>query len=200
MQRNLEVVGARPPVPRADASRNRELLLATARRLVAEVGAEALSMDQLADAAGLGKGTIFRRFGSKAGLFQALLDDTERDFQQAYLAGPPPLGPGADPVTRLVAYGRGRLDVALEQGALLCAAAHGVDELTQHPVTAAGRLHVRVLLRATGTTADVDLLTFQLLAALDPALVLHLLRMPGMTPARLGDGWEDFVRRVTGDR
>ena len=77
MERNLEVIGTRPPPPRADATRNRARLLDTARRLIAEGGADALSMDCLAAAAGLGKGTIFRRFGSRAGLFEALVDDTE---------------------------------------------------------------------------------------------------------------------------
>ena len=85
------------PVPpeRADAARNRRHLLATAREMLAEQGADRLTMDALAERAGLGKGTVFRRFGTRAGIFQALLDDDERDFQQQVLSGPPPLGPGA---------------------------------------------------------------------------------------------------------
>jgi len=197
VQRNLEVIGTRPPPPRADATRNRARLLDTARRLVAERGAEALSMDCLAEAAGLGKGTIFRRFGSRAGLFEALVDDTERAFQEACMSGPAPLGPGADPVTRLVAYGRRRLDLLVEQGALLAASSHGTSALGLHPASRAAGMHVRVLLRAAGLQADLELLTVQLLATLDPALVLNLLQLPGMTLERLGAGWEDLARRVT---
>ena len=37
---------------------------------------------------------MFRRFGTRAGIFAALLDDDEQAFQQQVLAGPPPLGPG----------------------------------------------------------------------------------------------------------
>ncbi len=77
-----------PPTERADAARNRRLLLATARATLAEQGPDRLTMDGLAEQAGVGKGTVFRRFGTRAGIFQALLDDDEREFQQV-LAGPP---------------------------------------------------------------------------------------------------------------
>jgi len=69
-----------PPAERADAARNRRLLLATAREIIAGEGAGKLTMDGLAERAGLGKGTVFRRFRTRAGIFQALLDDDERDF------------------------------------------------------------------------------------------------------------------------
>ncbi|WAP52096.1 helix-turn-helix domain containing protein [Arthrobacter sp. ATA002] len=78
---------------RLDAARNRRLLLGTALGIVAEHGADALTMDDLARRAGVGKGTIFRRFGSRSGLMQALLDHAQRDFQESYLRGPAPLGP-----------------------------------------------------------------------------------------------------------
>ena len=77
-----------PHAERADAVRNRRLLLATAREIIAGQGADQLTMDGLAERAGLGKGTVFRRFGTRAGIFAALLDDDERDFQEQVLAGP----------------------------------------------------------------------------------------------------------------
>ncbi len=49
------------PAERADAARNRRLLLATAREMLAADGADKLTMDGLAERAGLGKGTVFRR-------------------------------------------------------------------------------------------------------------------------------------------
>ena len=99
-----------PRAERADAVRNRRHLLATARAMLAEQGGtEGLTMDALAERARLGKGTVFRRFGTRSGIFQALLDDDEVAFQQDVIAGPPPLGPGADPRERLIAYGRARI-------------------------------------------------------------------------------------------
>ena len=66
-------------------------------------------MDDIAAAAGVGKGTVFRRFGSRAGLMMVLLDEDEKASQQAFLFGPPPLGPDAPPLERLLAFGRERL-------------------------------------------------------------------------------------------
>src|ERR1700736_1760857 len=105
---NQPVTWGPPRAERADAARNRRLLLVTAREIIAGQGAGQLTMDGLAERAGLGKGTVFRRFGTRAGIFAALLDDDERDFQKQVLAGPPPLGPGAPPLDRLIAYGRAR--------------------------------------------------------------------------------------------
>lgn len=61
-------------------------------------------MDAVAAEAGVGKGTIFRRFGTRAGLTHALLDEYMRTFQDAVISGPPPLGPGASPGERLEAF------------------------------------------------------------------------------------------------
>ncbi len=97
------------PQERGDAARNRLLLLDAARTLIAERGADAVSMDDIAAAAGVGKGTLFRRFGSRAGLMMVLLDEDERAIQQAFLFGPAPLGPEAPPLQRLLAFGRERL-------------------------------------------------------------------------------------------
>ncbi len=71
---------------------------------LAEQGREALTMQAVATAAGVGKGTVFHRFGDRDGLTGALLDDYMRGFQDAFLHGPPPLGPGAPPTDRLEAF------------------------------------------------------------------------------------------------
>lgn len=97
--------GYSPPVKeRADAARNRIKVLDAAARLFRAHGVAAVSMDQVAAEAGVGKGTLFRRFGDKAGLAVALLDEQERRLQAGILSGPPPLGPGAAPTDRLVAF------------------------------------------------------------------------------------------------
>src|SRR3712207_4184359 len=86
---------------RADAARNRLRILAAAERLFAARGVAGVTMDDVAAAAGVGKGTLYRRFVDKGGLAVALLDQRERELQQAILTGPPPLGPGATPPERL---------------------------------------------------------------------------------------------------
>src|ERR1700748_2424126 len=86
------------PQERGDAARNRTLLLAAARRLIAEPGVDAVTTEDIAAAAGVGQGTLFRRFGSRAGLMLVLLDEDERASQQAFLFCTPPLGPDAPPL------------------------------------------------------------------------------------------------------
>ena len=92
-----------PPKERADAARNRAVVLDAAAALFRQHGVDAVSMDSIAAAAGVGKGTLFRRFGDKAGLAVALLDDQERKLQDAIMFGAAPLGPGRpgdDPTPR----------------------------------------------------------------------------------------------------
>jgi AcrR family transcriptional regulator len=81
-------------------------VLDAAKKLFDERGVAAVTLDDVVAAAGVGKGTLFRRFGDKAGLAVALLDEQERSLQEQILTGPPPLGPDAPPVERLVAFVR----------------------------------------------------------------------------------------------
>ncbi|MCH0538045.1 helix-turn-helix transcriptional regulator [Streptomyces sp. MUM 203J] len=103
-----------PPKERAHAARNRAAVLEAAAALFAEHGVGAVSMDQVAAAAGVGKGTLYRRFGDKSGLAVALLDARECALQEAVLHGPPPLGPGAAEDERLAAFVDAYLDYLLE--------------------------------------------------------------------------------------
>jgi AcrR family transcriptional regulator len=192
-----------PPRPeRADAARNRRLLLATAREMLARQPAAQLTMDGLAERAGLGKGTVFRRFGSRAGIFQALLDDDERGFQAQVLSGSPPLGPGAPPRDRLIAYGRARTDFLTGHREIARSALDGRERVPAGSQTPISRAHIRFLLgemRLPG--ADLDILATQLTAALDGPLLLYLSSAilagtAAQVSARLGRGWEDLVRRV----
>ncbi|MBY6675938.1 MULTISPECIES: TetR/AcrR family transcriptional regulator [unclassified Rhodococcus (in: high G+C Gram-positive bacteria)] len=181
---------------RCDAARNRRLLLDAAIGLVDERGADSVTMDAVAARAGVGKGTVFRRFGSRAGLMFALLDHTETELQQAFLFGPPPLGPGAPPLDRLVAFGRARLDLVAVQGEVLRAAENSPVSRFSAPAHAVGLTHVSTLLRQIGVSGDVTLLAYALLAPLEATLVLHLQRDAGMTTERLAGGWEDLARRI----
>jgi len=100
----LPVLGQPVVRERADAVRNRRSVLEAAAALYAARGVAEVSMDDIAVAAGVGKGTLYRRFADKSALAAALLDDRERDLQERMLSGPPPLGPGASPQDRLAAF------------------------------------------------------------------------------------------------
>lgn len=186
------------PHERGDAARNRALLLDAARRLVAARGADAVTMDDVAAAAGVGKGTLFRRFGSRAGLMMVLLDEDERAAQQAFLFGPPPLGPGAPPLDRLLAFGRQRIEFVHAHHALLSAANRDPHSRFNAP-SMVHRTHVRMLLRAAGTTGDLEAQTDALLSLLDADYVEHRLHDGGYTLATLGDAWESLARKLCGE-
>ncbi len=185
------------PQERGDAARNRALLLDAARRLVAARGADAVTMDDVAAAAGVGKGTLFRRFGSRAGLMMVLLDEDERAAQQAFLFGPPPLGPGAPPLERLVAFGRQRIGFVHTHHALLSAANRDPHSRFNAP-SMVQRTHVRVLLQAADTTGGLDIQADALLSLLDPDYVEHQLGEGGHTLDTLGDAWESLARKLCG--
>ncbi len=181
---------------RADAARNRRRLLDAARKLVAEHGAEQVTMEAVAAAAEVGKGTVFRRFGDRVGLMVALLDHTERENQDAFMFGPPPLGPGAPPVERLRAFGQLRIRHALEHRDILLASEPAGPRRFSHPARGVLVLHVAALLREAGIDGDVELLTETLLAYFEPAR-LAFLRDGGATLERLDAGWSDLVARIT---
>ncbi|MFG2312454.1 TetR/AcrR family transcriptional regulator [Streptomyces sp. NPDC048566] len=189
----LRAPGAAPL--RADAARNRARLLEAAALLVEREGVERLTMDGVAAAAAVGKGTVFRRFGDRTGLLMALLDHTEQRFQAAFMTGPAPLGPGAGPVERLHAFGRRALRETSDRLDLyLAAEPDAARRFTSAPYRV--RLtHVSVLLRQARPEADVDLLARTLMGYLDPALVGHLIRQCAMSPDRLEAGWRDLVDR-----
>ena len=190
-----------PHAERADAARNRRHLLATARQMLAEQGPDKLTMDGLAERAGLGKGTVFRRFGTRAGIFAALLDDDERAFQQQVLAGPPPLGPGAAPLDRLIAYGRARTSFLTAHRGIARATLDGHQPIPAGSHTPLSQVHIRILLGQMDLGADLDMLAVQLTAALDGPLLLYLSASDladtsPQTAGRIAQSWQDLVQRV----
>ena len=124
---------------------------AAARRLVAEHGTDAVTMDDIAAAAGVGKGTLFRRFGSRAALMMVLLDEDERANQQAFLFGPPPLGPDAPPIDRLVTFGQAA-DLFRAYPSRALSEANRDPQGRYNAPAMVQRTHVRVLLQAAHTS------------------------------------------------
>jgi AcrR family transcriptional regulator len=182
---------------RVDAARNRATILAAAEALVAEHGARCMTMDQVARAAGVGKGTLFRHFGDRCGLMRALLDERERALQEGFIRGPAPLGPGAPARERLVAFGERMLEHIEIQGDLLVAAENGAPgERLRHSVYAAYRAHVTALLRDSGYVGETGYLADVLLGALVSELVLFQRRDLGISQGELKRCWRELVQAL----
>jgi AcrR family transcriptional regulator len=170
--------------------------LDAARELIAESGVDALTMDALAERAGVGKGTVFRRFGSRTGLMMTLLSDSEAAFQERFMFGPPPLGPGARGVDRLIAFGVQRIAFVLEHGDLAAAAEGSTNSRYEVPAAVLAQRHIEFLLRDEGMDADPWLMAMALSATLDPDRLLHAVRVHKLPPERLAASWRELVTRV----
>ncbi|WP_329374723.1 TetR/AcrR family transcriptional regulator [Streptomyces sp. NBC_01483] len=183
---------------RADAARNRARLLEAAARLVAERGAEHVTMHEVARVAGVGKGTLFRRFGDRDGLLLALLGEAEAKFEEAYTEGPPPLGPGAPARDRLEAFGGALIERIAADADLGAALGRQVLHERRH-ASDTGRAfhrHVLTLLREAGVDGDHDMLAHALLAFANFETADYLHVECGAPVARLQATWVDLVRRM----
>ncbi|WP_286988824.1 TetR/AcrR family transcriptional regulator [Thermomonospora sp. CIF 1] len=162
---------------RADAARNRRAVLQATERLLAEGGGDHISLDRVAALAGVGKGTVFRRFGSRAGLLQALLEEKSRELREAITSGPPPLGPGAPARQRLLAF-LDRLGEIAEHNAVLLSAHEQAcaEDKYNDPSYRFWHRHLSTLLAEGRPGCDADFLAHALLAAFDGNLIRHITR------------------------
>ena len=183
---------------RADARRNRERILCAAMRLIERDGVEAVSMDDVAAEAGVGKGTLYRRFGDRSSLLRALIEEPERAFQESLIRGAPPLGPGAAPEDRLHAFGDALLGF-LDGHAAFIEAAETLEGVKRyaHPVYGFYRTHVGVLLRQIlGDSPTTDYLADCIIAPLGAEPFLHQRLRRGLAVDEIRDGWHALVDAV----
>jgi AcrR family transcriptional regulator len=179
-------IAGRPRAERADAVRNRERVLAAARTLFAERGVRGVTMSEVARAAGVAKGTVFHRFGDRAGLALALLDEHERTLQERILRGPPPLGPGAPPRERLLAFLGALAELTAEHRDLLLEVERaGPAARYRTGAYRAWLQHTVLLLEQLDADGDPALLAHMLLAPLAADLVWHLVEDEGVEPGAL---------------
>jgi AcrR family transcriptional regulator len=179
------------PQERADAARNRRKILEAAQALFAERGVEHVSMDDVARAAQVGKGTLYRRFGDRSALALALLDERERALQEAIIRGEPPLGPGAPATERLCAFGEAMLDHLERHYELLFDAERG-GNFDTGPY-AVRRTHLLVLLREARPGCDAEMAVEGLMALLSPRLFRYLRGERGFDLDRIKAGWHTAV-------
>ena len=184
---------------RADARRNRERILCATARLIDREGIDCFSMDDVAAEAGVGKGTLYRRFGDRSSLLRALFNEPEQAFQDALIRGEAPLGPGAPADVRLHAFGEGLLKFLdghahyMQAGELM-----GGIKRYGHPVHAFYRTHVSYLLReALGEeTRHHEYLVDALLEPLSAEPFLYQRDLRGMSLHDICSGWHALCDAV----
>jgi AcrR family transcriptional regulator len=177
-----------PRPERADARRNRLRVLEAAERLFTERGVKNVSLDAIAAEAGVGKGTVFRRFGDRAGLAVALLDEREQELQAKIISGPPPLGPGAPPVVRVMAFLDAYLDL-LDRHVALFMDSENASDGARYRIGSyhLWHRHLSHLIEAARPELDADYTAHVLLAPL-AADLHHALREQGYDLTRMKTG------------
>src|ERR1700733_11850678 len=181
---------ARPE--RADAVRNRRAILAATEELLATRRPRDISIEQVALAAGVGKGTVFHRFGSRMGLMTALMIERAQALTEAVTSGPPPLGPGAPDRERLLAFLEAVIEVVGRNKSLLAelafsGAAVGAGAATEgpgdpHPVYRFWHGHISTLIAAQRPDVDAEMIAHVLLGALHSEPILACLAAHGPAP------------------
>jgi AcrR family transcriptional regulator len=193
---------------RSDAARNRRVILRTARTLFEERGVTCVTMEEIARASGVGKGTLYRRFPHKGFLCQALLDEPTRHLQEQTLEILREPGTLAVEkldalLDRLVAFTAENLDLLYGGNEPLC----GADRLERfsHPAYDWRRSTVLGLLRAAVNEGDVDAgldleyLATALLAPLDADLFYYQHKAQGLPTWRISSGVRALVPRAGKD-
>lgn len=191
---------------RADAARNRAAVLAAADRLFAESPhGIAVSMDEIAAAAGVGKGTLFRRFGDRAGLVRAVFDARTAWFREALEAGPEPLGPATPPRERVFGIMEALVRIKLDNTHLAqtleeAPAGRGAELFASESYRRVHGLLADAVARATraAPAPDAAWTAHVLLGAVRADLVGHLVAAEGLTRGRALRDVRELVERLLG--
>ncbi|MGY0502824.1 TetR/AcrR family transcriptional regulator [Nocardia sp. FBN12] len=186
---------APPPTERTDAARNRAKVLAAAAELFATRDPRTVTMDDIAKAAGVGRGTLYRRYPDRNAIAVALLDEHERALQEQLLRGAPPLGPGAPPADRLAAFYTAMIELLAAHAHLVLGAETGGARFA---TGAYGfwSVHVRSLLVESGVPQP-DSLVDTVLAPLAAEVYLHQ-RDRGLSPEQIIAGLSTLAHRIVG--
>ncbi|WP_308013889.1 TetR/AcrR family transcriptional regulator [Streptantibioticus parmotrematis] len=174
-------------------------ILAAADTLFAEADdPRTVTMDAIAAAAGVGKGTLFRAFGSRRELLDALWSDRLGGVREAVEAERGPLGASAPPRERAVAFLDAMLTFKMDNRHLIRAREHSIAGVRQSEnYRWTHGLVERLITDADpGATArDAAYTAHALLAALDIDLIEELLAS-GRTREQIRRAQGEFVRAV----
>ncbi|MBI5929504.1 MAG: TetR/AcrR family transcriptional regulator [Chloroflexi bacterium] len=179
---------------RADAIKNRELLLKTAQQLFAEHGVENVSMSAIAEAAGVGKGTLYRHFTDKADLCHALLDQEQRELQERTLIR---LSEGGDPVEALCWFLAEVAHFVDLNGSMLCVGMGQLEAMgLGHPAHLWWRQTIRALLVQIGRPIDVDYTSDILYVMLDVHVAYFQRKVMAYDSTRIVNGLITTVMQI----
>ena len=191
-------VGSPVAAERADAAANRGRILDAAAELFAGPDPAAVTMKQLAEAAGVGRATLYRRYPDINAVAVALLDEHERKIQAGMISGPPPLGPGAPPAERMIAFYGAMVELLELHHPLVLGAESGGARFATGAY-AGWRTHVRSLLLAAGyTRGQADPLADILLAPLGAQEYRQLRLVAGVSKDRVLESLAVVARSVLG--
>ena len=168
---------------RQDAARNRRAILLATEELLSRHRPDEVTIEQVAATAGVGKGTVFHRFGNRMGLMLALMQERAFELGESVRSGEPPLGPGASPRDRLMAFLAAVVEVVGRNKGLMAALGAEVASMPkphdgqarEHPVYQSWHSHVVALLNEADPALDAELLADLLLAGLHSDPILRLL-------------------------
>lgn len=193
MEINLLLVEERPK--RSDALENHALLLETAQHLFAEHGVENVSMSAIAEAAGVGKGTLYRNFPNKAALCQALLDEDQRALQARTFSH---LGEIGEPIDQLRWFlGEAFAFVSRNLPLLYVDGVHGCHSMLEHPAHLWWRMTIRGLIARANPHADADISADALYVLLDPRTIAFQRNVLGYDHDRIISGMLALAEQLT---
>ncbi len=184
-----------PPLERRDAAEHRRHILDVARRLFAEHGVDDVSMHGIARAAGVGQGTLYRRYAHKGELCMALLGENVARVQEElrmYLASCAPSTSARAQLdyvlSRHVAFNEENaplLSAMLEASYGNRRAAHYDNPfyLAQHETVET--LLQRAVARGELPPLDTAYVADAILASLEIGLYIHQRTRLGFTPERI---------------
>jgi AcrR family transcriptional regulator len=165
-------------------------VLRAAETLFAEASAsKVVSMDDIAAAAGVGKGTLFRAFGNRDGLLDALFAARLDPLRAEITRSGSPLGPDAPPAARVIAILDELLTFKLENPQLIKARELTGSSLLQAPHYRWVHNLLRELIEETRSTIDAANYAHVLLGGLRVEVIAELLAS-GRSP-------EDLRRNLT---
>jgi AcrR family transcriptional regulator len=196
-------LGEEPRAERADASENRARILATAEALFAEFGVAAVNMVDIARRAGVGQGTLYRRFANKGELCLTLLDTQMREFQEQTLTQLRTMMAANEPMlAQLAWFIEAWIAFQTRHSPLLCAVSQemAIESSPHSPPFLWQRRTVHGLLDAAAQrgelapAVDVPFTADALLALLQPDILVAQQQQGGHTPERISAGIQRLLQ------